>query len=252
MTRKSLPKFHIGSKVTFVLDLTGDGTLSASVDDNSFHQLFSNMRSKVRSVDPEGGFVPAVGLIHCKVRFLGFDRVSESSNAGLEEAVAPRTLLGPMVQPVKQYVWKSCGDVRFSDCQYTEQLECPPMNSGIHKWSVLIEEHASEDDYYAGVGVASTVHGRFEEGVWSYDSDGEAYHNSREVKDDLPTFQKGSKVTFILDLTGDGTLIASVDGNSFHQLFSGMLSAEGGFVPSVCLPDSNAKVRFLGFESVFE
>jgi hypothetical protein len=76
-------------------------------------------------------------------------------------------------------------------------------------------------------------------------------------KHNLPKFQKGSKVTFLLDLTGGGTLSASVDGKSFHQLFSGMLSVVqivdpgGGFVPAVFFDYSNAKVRFLGFESVF-
>jgi hypothetical protein len=35
-----------------------------------------------------------------------------------------------------------------------------------------------------------------------------AIHNSGEVKGNLPEFKKGSKVTFILDLTGDGTLSA--------------------------------------------
>jgi hypothetical protein len=46
---------------------------------------------------------------------------------------------------------------------------------------------------------------------WSYESNGEACHNSHAVKENLPTFEKGLKVTFILDLTGDGTLSASVD-----------------------------------------
>jgi hypothetical protein len=68
---------HKGSQVTFLLDLTGDGTLSASVDGTSFHQLFSDMHSKVRSVNPEGGFVPAIDLNRSdqkvRVRFLGFE-----------------------------------------------------------------------------------------------------------------------------------------------------------------------------------
>ena len=74
----NLPKFQKGSKVTFVLDLTGVGTLSASVDDKYFRQLFLDMLSKVRIVKPEGGFIPAVGLddSNHKVWFLGFEGVS--------------------------------------------------------------------------------------------------------------------------------------------------------------------------------
>jgi hypothetical protein len=61
-------------------------------------------------------------------------------------------------------------------------------------------------------------------GGWADYGHAQACHNSRVVKANLPKFRKGSKVTSILDLTGDGTLSASVDGKSFHQLFLNMLS----------------------------
>jgi hypothetical protein len=188
----------------------------------------------------------------------------ESSIAGLKAEVAPRTTQSPMVQPVKECVWKSSRDVCVSGIHYAELLECPPMNSGIHKWSIFVEKHHVEKHRVIGdlsVGVASTVHSLEEnnnlwrqEGGWAYDSHGEALHSGRYVKMTLPTFQKGSKVTFVLDLTGEGTLSASVDGKSFHQLFSDMCSKvrsvdpEGGFVPAVGLNYAGQKVRFLGFE----
>jgi hypothetical protein len=132
------------------------------------------------------------------------------------------------------------------------------MTLGVHKWSVLVEEGD-----YNGLGVASIGYSfemnrylGYQEGGWAYYSykyrGGEAYHNSRAVKENLPTFQEGSKVTFILDLTGDGTLSASVDGKSFHQLFSDMRSkvrlVKEEFVPALYLPYSDDRVRFLGFE----
>jgi hypothetical protein len=138
-----------------------------------------------------------------------------------------------------------------------ELLECPPMTLGIHKWSVLVE-----GGMYGYFGVASTVHSFEEESIlghqeggWAYCSDGGAIHNNEGVNWDSPILRKGSKVTFILDLTGEGTLSASVDGNPFRRLFTDMLSKvrivnpEGGFVPAVSLDDYRDRVRFLGFES---
>jgi hypothetical protein len=131
---------------------------------------------------------------------------------------------------------------------------------GVHKWSIFVEEHGV---HVLGLGVASTVHSFdknknlwSQEGGWGYFYRGHAFHNGLVVKTNLPKFQKGSKVTFLLDLTGEGTLSASVDGKSFQQLFGGMLSKvrsvnpEGGFVPAVTLVSAHQKVRFLGFESV--
>jgi hypothetical protein len=187
----------------------------------------------------------------------------ESSIAALKEGVAAaRTTQGPLVQPMSQYVWKSSKDVCVSGIHRArvELLECPPMTSGVHKWSIFVEGHTSRLSF--ALGVASTVHS-FEKksflgnlaGGWAYYGHAQACHNSRVVKLNLPKFQKGSKVTFILDLTGGGSLSASVDGKSFHQLFSNMLSVVrrvnpvGGFVPAVGL--NLSKVRFLGFERIF-
>jgi hypothetical protein len=193
----------------------------------------------------------------------------ESSIAYRKQQETQRTPQGPVVQPVKQYVWKSSGDVCVSGFHGAELLKCPPMTSGVHTWAIFVEE--DQRSRYAGLGVASTVHSLDkqnylgnQEGGWSYYSDGQAFHNKQLAKpnflfkDNFPKFQKGSKVTFVLDLTGHGTLSASLDGKSFDQLFLHMLSKvrsvdpEGGFVPAVTLPCADQKVRFLGFESVSE
>jgi hypothetical protein len=186
-----------------------------------------------------------------------------SSIAGLKTEVALPTTQGHMVHPVKQYVWESSRDVSVNGIRLLELLECPPMTSGVHKWSVFVEEYTSGTSGFLVLGVASIVHSLDKKrslgcqaGGWGYFSDGVAFHNGACVKENLPQFQKGSKVTFILDLTGEGTLSASVDEKSFQKLFSDMLSKvrtvnpEGGFTPAVRLHNSDNRVRFLGFERV--
>jgi hypothetical protein len=72
-----LPNFGVGSTVKFILDLTGGGTLSASVDGQPNHELFSDMRSWFPDYD-KVGFVPAVATRRPgRVRFLGFEILEE-------------------------------------------------------------------------------------------------------------------------------------------------------------------------------
>jgi hypothetical protein len=192
-------------------------------------------------------------------------RDCESSIPGLKEEVAPRTPQDPMVQRVKVFVWKSSGDVCVSGIRHVvERFESPPMTSGVHKWTIFVEEHSWK--CYVDLGIASTVHS-FEknnwpgnqQGGWGYYSHGQALHNKQVVKDNFPRFKKGSVVTFVLDLTGDGILrsACSVNGKSFLKLFSDMLSKvrivdpEGGFIPAVDLGNSDTTIRFLGLESVW-
>jgi hypothetical protein len=158
--------------------------------------------------------------------------------------------------------WKSSNDVTYSSDKVepsTDLLQCPALSSGIHKWSILVEEF-DELDNLVRMGVVSTVHPLDTEkklgdqaGGWQYRNDGHVRCNGvfMGVK---PTFGKGSTVAFILDLTGDGTLSASVDGMPAAQLFSNMLSKfegywynEKGFVPAVSLCRLG-RVRFLGFD----
>jgi hypothetical protein len=155
--------------------------------------------------------------------------------------------------------WKTTNDVVFTSYKSrgysTEVIQCPPLTSGVHKWSILVEEMI----YHVYFGVASTVHeldyNRFlghQSGGWAY-GQGSAYHNDATVSNGHPKLKTGSKVTLILDLTGEGTLSASVDGKPAVQLFAEMLSElDGfkntkGFVPAVSISGKGG-ARFLGFE----
>jgi len=61
----------------------------------------------------------------------------DSSIAALKVEVVSSSAQGPMVQPAKQYVWESSRDVSVNGPRNVELLECPPMTSWVHKWSVL-------------------------------------------------------------------------------------------------------------------
>jgi hypothetical protein len=138
----------------------------------------------------------------------------------------------------------------------TVQLQCPAMRSGFHKWSVLV---SSPRYVHMLLGVASTEHEMKTDmvlinqaGGWSLSCDGSVFHNGKFVSRGHGEFTTGSKVTFVLDLTGNGTLTASIDGKPATTLFSDKLSEfEGlgkkGFVPAVSMCEGE-RVRLLGFD----
>jgi hypothetical protein len=69
----------------------------------------------------------------------------------------------------------------------------------------------------------------------AYSKEGVAWHDY-VGQEALHPFQKGSKITFVLNLTCDCTLVASVDGHSTVKLFSNMRSSEFNdfiFIPAV-------------------
>lgn len=75
-TAGDLPlQFGKGSKITLVLDLTDDGTLSASVDGGTTHPLFSGMLLTASRLGASPGFLPAVSVYHSedRMQFLGFE-----------------------------------------------------------------------------------------------------------------------------------------------------------------------------------
>jgi hypothetical protein len=133
-----------------------------------------------------------------------------------------------------------------------EILSCPVLRTGIHTWSILVQQAS----FSLELGLASTVHtldhGKSlgeQPGAWGYTSSGNSCHNSERMSTYRP-FGEGSTVTFVLDLTGQGTLCASVDDNPAVSLFTDMRSVflsnnEIGFVPAACLDVGS--VRFLGF-----
>jgi hypothetical protein len=159
-------------------------------------------------------------------------------------------------------VWESSSSLTLaapaSRQYYTlELLKCQKLCSGVHTWSVLMMETSE----WICVGVASSEHEVIHDtllgcqvGGWALSSDGTVTHNNSQEQATGLKFQKDSIVTFILDLTGSGTLSGIVDEKQPPTLlFSDMFSAfEGGketcgFVPTVELYPSD-KVKFLGFE----
>ena len=158
-----------------------------------------------------------------------------------------------------QIVWKSSDDTCVcgtSDYPRLEILQCPPMIDGVHKWSIRVEEdHFSALD----LGVVSAAQElKYEKslignqiGGWGYFGQGMAHNNGIQYKRKLPSFQKGSTITFLLDLTEEGSLSVTIDnGRPMFRLFSDMLQiGQQGFIPAVAL-EKPAKVRFLGFEKV--
>jgi hypothetical protein len=145
-----------------------------------------------------------------------------------------------------------------------KMLQCQAMKAGVHKWSILVEV-IQYHVFALCLGVASTVHQldtnaslAGQEGAWALSHLGGAiYHNSMVLQDSVDrSFRTGSKITFILDLTGEGTLSASVDGKPATQLFGAMRTkfddpTEVGFVPAAALNTihgDTARIRFLGFE----
>lgn len=119
-------------------------------------------------------------------------------------------------------VWRSSGKSVFSSDSsgYTvEFLSCPPLRSGVHKWSIKVEEVCS----YTSLCVASSEHqvdcnkwlGHQSGLGWIYGNDGSAGTNEwgkTRKKANHPKFGKGSIVSFTLDLNEPGILSASVDG----------------------------------------
>jgi hypothetical protein len=159
-------------------------------------------------------------------------------------------------------VWESSSSLTLaappSRQYYTlELLKCQPLRSGVHTWSVLMQETSE----WICVGVHSSEHELIHDtllgcqvGGWALSSDGTVTHNNSQDQATGLKFQKGSTVTFTLDLTGSGTLSGIVDDKlPATLLFPDMFAAfEGGketagFVPVVELYPTD-KVEFLGFE----
>lgn len=76
-----LSAFGLGSVISLTLDLTKQGTLSASVDNGDTFLLFSDMLQAFEQEVSIPGFVPTVSMIGPgKVRFLGFQEYSRSTD----------------------------------------------------------------------------------------------------------------------------------------------------------------------------
>jgi hypothetical protein len=149
-------------------------------------------------------------------------------------------------------VWKKSNDTIATSP--ADVLSCPPLTSGIHKWSIKVENLPSSLLGSCWLGVVPSAAPSFSPPQmvgWFYTNKGCSVHSGKERERSLPTFVEGSEVTLILDLRQEtgGTLHASIDGSGSFLLFSGMLEHEGlgGFRPAV-FSDASGKLRLIGME----
>jgi hypothetical protein len=106
------------------------------------------------------------------------------TNDQLFDAYEAQALLakqeGRSFKKMRVPTWKSSNKVIFSS-NSIDELQCPVLSSGTHKWSIGVEEKEN----HVHLGVALTVHTLennsflgYQEGGWSYSTGGNGYHNS--------------------------------------------------------------------------
>jgi hypothetical protein len=195
-----------------------------------------------------------------------------SNNNGTSVTITPDKQQQLMLPPQQRQVFDCQGDC---DNSKLFKANCPIMRAGsVHKWNMRIKRRNGSPR----MGVVSTGCGQLDSGKWlgetgigwGYSDWGQTWYEGRHIKTDLPRFDEGDKVTFTLDLTGSGTLSASVNDDTTHLLFFDMLAklntttntavggggaaaAAGtgntapGFLPAATL--LNSRVEFTDFES---
>jgi BTB/POZ domain len=139
---------------------------------------------------------------------------------------------------------KSLSDVFTSrhDDEFKEDvLQYPPMKSGIHQWTLLVEE--SGDCTWLGLSMSNLCNtfaedeeDAMQDRTWVYGSDGEAFHGgvaqlqpltgSGSKTNTRPGFSSGSQITMTLNLrskdSGKGTLNGSVNGGDTFTIFDNL------------------------------
>lgn len=123
------------------------------------------------------------------------------------------------------YFWKDERSSVFSigegdDSYHSRRLDCPIMTIGsIYQWTIHIRNIGR--GVSVGVGVASSAHQLdldaslgIQKGGWEYDSDGYVWHSYVKQGGELSKFNTGDTVTLTLDLSGRGTLSASIEGKT--------------------------------------
>lgn len=184
------------------------------------------------------------------VQHSGLVTVQQLFEAYQKQALLLQARLGvSFKQPrTTRAVWETSNDAVIAGKDvYVEQLNCPVMLSGVHKWTIKAEKIDGQGKM--GLGVISTVKpisrkqwlGQAQ-GGWGFWSSRTLWHNSLREQSPLP-FAEGSEVSVEIDLreAGGGKLSASVDGGPFVLLFSDMLGHLQnhiplvGFIPAVSL-----------------
>ena len=195
------------------------------------------------------------------------DLISQEQLFGAFKAqayLAEKKTSGIFLETPRYPVWESSNSLTLAAPKsreyYTlELLKCrQPLTKGIYTWSVLMQETSE----WICIGVASSQHELIHDtllgaqpGGWALSVDGTVTHNNSYEQATGLQFKKNSTVTFILDLTGPGTLSGVVDEKfppttlftDMFSAFEGGKEAGGGFVPAVELYPSD-KVKFLGFD----
>lgn len=151
-------------------------------------------------------------------------------------------------------VWKQSGlDTTTSEDMEGDLLDYSPMTSGVHTWTMELEEDAQAS--WFGVVLAGKTFdlGCFlgkQEGAWMLGSNGQRANGTQLFDADRPTFSQRSRVTLTLNLSehreDGGCLEASIDGGNPFVVFDHMrdhLGEQGeGFLPAVSRP---RRVRLL-------
>jgi hypothetical protein len=192
------------------------------------------------------------GIVSCEKVLEAYKTHSFSFESGI----------APPCKRTKRECWESSHQRDFTGAKNhrgTELLQCRPMASGIHSWSIEVVNMGSHR-CWPGVALATDPPDRNswlgkQTSGWVFGSNGRAYHAHPQHptnKTDL-VYGEGSVFKFRLDLTQQGTLSASVDGDGREEvlLFDNMLmigeeKVNRSFVPAVSVK-APVSVRFLGF-----
>eukprot|EP00797_Seminavis_robusta_P028720 Sro564_g167280.1 n/a (585) ;mRNA; r:10052-11806 len=141
---------------------------------------------------------------------------------------------------------------RHSDELKEDVLQYPPIQSGIHRWTVIIEE--SGDSTWLGLTMSNlcetfTDQDAMQDRNWVYGCDGGCFFGGRPVEQpspqqEIPGYGTGSQVTLTLNLKsrdkGNGTLYVGEQSHALIPLFTNLRhhlnDHEGeGFLPSVSM-----------------
>lgn len=205
--------------------------------------------------------VASSGLV-TREQFLKAFQTQDLASSSNREPIQKVVSLSPIQKCVSlsKYHWKDTasdvvrGEVGVDSWQ-TKLLEYPHITSGLHQWTIQIEEMSDK----IGLGVGKRTHNSNSIGPhgWQYYSDGVAIPDNEE--DFFPTFSAGSKVTLtlnLLDSHSGGRLSVCVDGGAVFTVFSGLQldwihHTPLGFIPTASF-QSTGCVRLLEIKELDE
>lgn len=170
---------------------------------------------------------------------------ARAESAGYDGAVLQQR--GPQ-RSARWETSKGCNYQPTSNAYRRELLECNPMRSGKHKWSIKVTSYCK----HVWIGLVCTnnsgVIDRTDPLGWAYGSNGAKRRAGWGGEFfSLPIFSVGDTVTFTLDLSGTVCLKACVNDGDENTIFDrNQLTPPYSFVPAVYLRNPGA-VQFCGF-----